>query len=121
MLDTTFSLVLQQMIYIGLSYGMRTPKESSGVGETEAINRRGNNQGDEQHNKPKSSDDQFQSRYKALAAEYCRSEEDKEKHFQIFYCLDVRITIVPCGNANEFYCKRYLIKSFTVFGTVYAI
>jgi len=41
--------------------------------------------------------------------------------FRFYYCLDVRITIVPCGNANEFYCKRYLIKSFMVFGAVYAI
>lgn len=41
--------------------------------------------------------------------------------FRFYYCLDVRITIVPCGNTNKFHCKRYLIKSFMVFVTVYAI
>lgn len=38
--------------------------------------------------------------------------------FRFYCCLDVRITIVPCGNTNEFYCKRFLIKSFMVSGTV---
>lgn len=41
--------------------------------------------------------------------------------FRFYDCLDTRITIVPCGNTNEFYCKRYLIRSFMVFGTVYTI
>lgn len=41
--------------------------------------------------------------------------------FRFYDCLDTRITIVPCGNTNEFYCKRYLIRSFMVFRTVYTI
>lgn len=41
--------------------------------------------------------------------------------FRFFCCLDLRITIAPCGNTNEFYCKRYLIKTFMLFQTVYTI
>lgn len=39
--------------------------------------------------------------------------------FRFYHCLDLRITIAPCGNTNEFCCKRYLIKSFMLFRTVY--
>lgn len=41
--------------------------------------------------------------------------------FRFYCCLDLRITIAPCGNTNEFYRKRYLIKSFMLFRTVYTI